>query len=83
MSATDDLQNLIHHHRRRLQKLREQQAHFGSYTPPHILTEIEDIEQEIDRLERQQHAGPAAADSDFLDAAQRLLAQHPTDAVPP
>ncbi|MCB9077748.1 MAG: hypothetical protein H6631_09170 [Anaerolineaceae bacterium] len=82
MPDQTDLQKLIHHHRRRLAKLQEQQAQFGLYTPPHILTEIEDIEQELDRLARQQQAGPAAPDDDFLAAAYRLLAQQPSDAVP-
>ena len=50
MSRRDDIKNLIIAHERRLQKLKEQKARFGLETPPHILTEIEDIEAELERL---------------------------------
>jgi formylglycine-generating enzyme required for sulfatase activity len=50
MAAQDDIQKLITEHRRRLQKLRERQAKQGINTPPEVLTEIEDIEAQIDRL---------------------------------
>lgn len=42
---------LIARHERRLQKLKEQQATLGVSTPPHILTEIEDIEIAIKELQ--------------------------------
>jgi hypothetical protein len=47
----NDLKQLIYIHRRALQKLKEQQALFGSHTPPHILIEIEDKEAQIDQLQ--------------------------------
>ena len=82
MPAKDDLQNLIYHQQRRLQKLQEQQAKMGLHTPPYILIEIEDTEQEITRLQGQQHAAPTTPDAGLLTAAPRLLAQHPLDTVP-
>ena len=51
MSPQDDLQRLVINCQRRLQKLKEQQASFGLYTPPFILVEIEDTEAEIERLQ--------------------------------
>jgi hypothetical protein len=51
MSRKDDIRKLIIRSRRRLQKLKEQQAGFGMATPTHILIEIEDVEAEITRLE--------------------------------
>jgi uncharacterized protein YjbI with pentapeptide repeats len=50
MTRKDDIQKLVQHYQRRLQKLNEQQARQGIQTPPAILTEIEDIEAEIDKL---------------------------------
>jgi hypothetical protein len=44
---------LILKHRRHLEKLQEQKASFGLHTPAHILTEIEDTEAEIEKLERE------------------------------
>ncbi len=51
MSRKDDLKKLIANYKRRLQKLKEQQASFGLHTPPHILTEIEDTEETIEQLQ--------------------------------
>ena len=51
MSHKDDIENLLVEHRRHLQKLREQQAKLGLHTPPHILTEIEDAEATIEKLQ--------------------------------
>ena len=52
MSRKDDIKKLITNHKRRLQKLKEQQASFGPlYTPPHILTDIEDTEAIVKKLE--------------------------------
>ncbi|MCB9098603.1 MAG: hypothetical protein H6632_03600 [Anaerolineales bacterium] len=48
-----DLKNLINNHSRALQKLKEQQAVFGVYTPPHILMGIEDNEAKIEELQTQ------------------------------
>ncbi|MCL4299511.1 MAG: hypothetical protein KJ077_27495 [Anaerolineae bacterium] len=50
MTNKDDIRKLIREHNRRLQILREQNARFGAHTPPHILTEIEDIQAELERL---------------------------------
>lgn len=49
MSRKDDIRALITEHQRRLQKRKEQQARLGINTPPEILTEIDDIEAEIQR----------------------------------
>lgn len=43
-------QKIIKEKRRRLQKLKEQAARLGINTPPEILTEIEDIEAELETL---------------------------------
>lgn len=51
MSEIDNIKRLISKHRRRLQKLNEQKAFFGWDTRPHILTEIEDIEGELENLQ--------------------------------
>jgi uncharacterized protein YjbI with pentapeptide repeats len=50
MSRRDDLRKQIDNHRRRLQKLEEQQALYGLDTPPHVLIEIEDIKAKIEEL---------------------------------
>jgi formylglycine-generating enzyme required for sulfatase activity len=50
MADQDDILKLIAKHQRRLQKLKERQAVEGIGTPPEVLTEIEDIEAEIERL---------------------------------
>ncbi len=46
-----NIEKLIVNHNRRLQKLREEQALRGLDTPPHILTEIEDIESALEELQ--------------------------------
>jgi len=56
MSRKDDIKKLIANCERRLQKRKEQQALFGLDTPPHILTEIEDIETEIEKLQTELEA---------------------------
>jgi hypothetical protein len=45
-----DVEKLIAIHIRRLQKLQEQRAMYGSSVDPRVLLEIEDIEKEIARL---------------------------------
>jgi len=47
MIDDSDASKIILEKKRRLQKLRETQAKMGVSTPPHILTEIEDIEEEL------------------------------------
>jgi len=56
MSRKDDIEKLIVNQERRLQKRKEQQALFGLDAPPHILTEIEDIEAEIKKLQTELEA---------------------------
>lgn len=51
MSRQNDIKRLILKHNRRLQALREKQALYGLETPVSILTEIEDIETEIKKLQ--------------------------------
>lgn len=53
MSDQKEIQQLIKHHRRRLQQLKELKARLGINTPPEVLTEIEDIEAEIKNLQAQ------------------------------
>jgi tetratricopeptide (TPR) repeat protein len=72
MNRQDDLRNLIRNHTRRLQKLKEQQASIGPlHTPVHILTEIEDTEAEIHRLQTELAEIESGADT----LAQRVKAQ--------
>jgi hypothetical protein len=47
------LEALRHDHQRRLQVLERQAAQFGLHAPPHIVTEIEDIQAKIAEIERQ------------------------------
>jgi hypothetical protein len=49
----EEIQELLIKHRRTLQKLKEQQASFGLMAPVHLLTQIEDTEREIQRLQEQ------------------------------
>lgn len=77
-------QTLLHQYRRRLEKLKEQQAVFGVYTPPYVLTEIEDVEAEIARLELQAAGeSPAKVESSGRKHIKILfLAANPLDTVP-
>lgn len=51
MTRKQDIQKLLIDHTKRLQKLKETQARMGIDTPPHILTEIDEIEAEIGQLQ--------------------------------
>jgi hypothetical protein len=51
MSRIEEIKELIARHKRRLQKLKEKQASYGLDTPVHILTEIEDVELELEQLQ--------------------------------
>lgn len=51
MSYKDDIKKLLIISQRRLQKLKEQKALKGSDTPPHILIDIEDTEEEVNKLQ--------------------------------
>ncbi len=46
-NTASHVQGLIEAKRRRLRKLEQQEARYGTACPPHILTEIEDIRVEI------------------------------------
>jgi chromosome segregation ATPase len=50
MAEIDDLQNLIRINKKRLAILEEQRAVFGYSTPPHVIMEIQDIQDELERL---------------------------------
>jgi len=56
MPRKDDIKRLMANQERRLQKRKEQQALFGLDAPPHVLTEIEDIEAEIKKLQTELEA---------------------------
>ena len=56
MSRQEEIKRLIVTHQRRLHKLKDQQASFGLYSPPYILTEIEDVEAEIENLQEELEA---------------------------
>jgi DNA-binding response OmpR family regulator len=45
--AAEHRRRLVSHQRRRLQALRERQAKMGLETPPSVITEIEDLEAEL------------------------------------
>jgi formylglycine-generating enzyme required for sulfatase activity len=62
MPSKEDIQKLIAEHQRRLQKLKEQQAHFGYITPAQTLLEIEDIEAELTRLQAALADAPSRAE---------------------
>jgi tetratricopeptide (TPR) repeat protein len=87
MSHRDDLKKQIDIHRRRLQKLEEQQAFRGLDTPAHILIEIEDIKAKIEELQTELKAleeGDVEAESERtpLAAPLRLIPlQRPPRAV--
>jgi hypothetical protein len=53
LAHPDSTRNLISAHKRRLQKLREQQARLGLTTSPAILHEIEETEAAIEKLEQE------------------------------
>lgn len=53
MPNKDDIKKLLQIEHRKLQKLKEQQAKIGVLTPHHILTDMEDTEANINRLEAQ------------------------------
>lgn len=48
-----ELQEQLEKNKRRLHKLKMQEASFGTYTPPHISLEIDDVEKTIADLKRQ------------------------------
>lgn len=48
------IEKIIHQHRRRLQILKERKAQLGVNTPPEVLTEIEDIESQLEEIKQAQ-----------------------------
>ena len=75
MSQQDELRRLIGIRKRRLQKLNERLAFEGSSTDPKIAMEIEDIEAEIEALQKQlaedgSAASLASLEVPNLDAAE-------------
>jgi hypothetical protein len=58
MLRKDNLKRLIIKNQSRLQILQEQEATYGLNTPPHILTEIEEIQAEIAELQAELAATP-------------------------
>ena len=73
MARKDDLTNIINAHNRRLQILKEQEARFGTSTPPEIAIEIQDIELTIERLQEELV---------ILEDSTRLASEPSTDELP-
>jgi hypothetical protein len=48
------IETIIREHQRRLQILKERKAQLGISTPPEVLTEIEDIESQLEEIEQAQ-----------------------------
>ncbi len=53
MSSKHNIQQLILQHNRRLQKLKEKKAQYGSSIDPQVLIEIEDLEEKIGELRKE------------------------------
>lgn len=74
MANKTNLKKLIAKNARRLQKLKEQKASLGLETQPHILTEIEDIEAEIEKLQAAlKLLGERTIDKNTSDTERRLV----------
>ncbi len=73
MSHKNHIQILILKYERHLQKLKEQKASFGLYTPPYILTEIEDIEAELNKLQVELKDDDKGDDDDLVAQIVELL----------
>jgi tetratricopeptide (TPR) repeat protein len=80
MSREDDIRNLIAKHGRRLQKLKEKKASFGLDTPIHILTEIEDVEAELEKLQTELKEIISTISSDLHGKPQET--QRPEKSLP-
>ncbi len=52
-SRQDNIKKLIIENERRLQKLKQKKAAYGLDTPPQVLTEIEDIEANLEKLHQE------------------------------
>ena len=64
-----ETEELIKKHQRRLLKLKEKEATLGISTPPEILTEIEDIEAEIEHL-REKLKGPDQSEDSRVSSSR-------------
>jgi len=76
LSQKDQIKKLITQKKRRLQKLKEKEASFGLDTDPHILTEIEDLEVEIEKLQAESE-GSGSIQSRPADLKELLRAAAP------
>jgi Novel STAND NTPase 1 len=79
------LHDLIRVYTRRFRKLELEAAKLGANTPPHIQTELDEIQEKLDELDQKARAGaqaanvlayevganPASPDADGVDAASR------------
>ncbi len=79
MSRQDNIKRLIVTYEQHLQKLKEQRASLGVYTPAHILTEIENIEAEIEKLKTELET---AQDSEIDEEAQTVPPDLAADSSP-
>jgi predicted nucleic acid-binding Zn-ribbon protein len=52
--TNQSIETIIREHRRRLQILKQRKAQLGITTPPEVLTEIEDIESQLEELQQTQ-----------------------------
>lgn len=69
------MQQLRNVSNRRLKVLEKQAATFGSYAPPYILTELEDVRQEITRIEARLQARPSILSSQIRHRARAAYFQ--------
>ncbi len=79
MAQQDEIRKLLAEHKRHLLKLQEQKAKFGLHLPTHIMTEIEDEESEIARLEAEleRSAGEAGPPTAQPADARPAIAKNP------
>lgn len=75
MLSRDKIQRLLLEHERRLQLLKEKKAQYGLETPVSILTEMEDIQREIEELE--------AARLSSFNLTDIVLVNKPNVSTPP
>ncbi len=73
MLGQEHIKKQIINHLRRLQKLKEQKALYGISTDPRILTEIEDIEIEIDRLRMELDKIETELGGSFITSEQKRV----------
>jgi hypothetical protein len=66
-------EQLRHEHFRRRRYLMLQAARYGNDCPPHIHTEIEDIDNELDTIERELHRVEEIEETEAKDAKLKVL----------